>query len=146
MKKFMVYTITLLFVSTMSLVGTGNAGWFGDKDKAKSDTAAPTAAVEETAPATEQVMDAQELIKPEAEKVVAAVEETMPADDQLTLSGTIDENSQLVNEQGEIFTLADNDKGMEVKAMNGMKVEIKGTVMEEEGQKTVEIIEYNILK
>ncbi|MGB3211665.1 MAG: hypothetical protein WBB19_13260 [Desulforhopalus sp.] len=108
MKKFIALAMAVLFVSTLSLVGTVNAGWFGT-DAVASEAAAP-------------------------------------AGEELILSGTIDENSQLVNEQGEIFNLANNEKGMEVMSMNGMKVEIKGTVMEKDGQKVVEVIEYNVLK
>lgn len=106
--------MTALFVSTLALVGTVNAGWFqSDAVAAQQD---------------------------------AAAEQAMPAGKQLILSGMINDNSQFVDEKGDIFNLANNDKGMEVKVMNGMKVEIKGTVMEQEGEKVVEIIEYNILK
>jgi hypothetical protein len=146
MKKSMVYTMTLLLASTLSFVGTSNAGWFGsDKAKEKSDVVSP-AVSEQAQPATEQVIAASDQVKPATEEVIAAAEQAMPAGEQLILSGTIDENSQFVDEQGEIFTLANNDKGLEVKSMSGMKVEIKGTVMEKEGQKTVEVIDYNILK
>ncbi|MCP4340474.1 MAG: hypothetical protein GY799_16690 [Desulfobulbaceae bacterium] len=133
MKKSMVYTMTLLLASTLSFVGTSNAGWFGSGDKAKEKSEVVSPAVSDQA-------------EPATEEVIAAAEQAMPAGEQLILSGTIDENSQFVDEQGEIFTLANNDKGLEVKSMSGMKVEIKGTVMEKEGQKTVEVIDYNILK
>jgi hypothetical protein len=64
--------------------------------------------------------------------------------EQLTLSGTIDANSQFVDDQGQVFALADNEKSLEVKSLQGQKVEIKGTVMEEAGQKTVVVTEYTI--
>jgi hypothetical protein len=66
--------------------------------------------------------------------------------EQFTLSGTIDANSQFVDDQGQLFTLADNEKSLEVKSLQGQKVEIKGTVMEEAGQKTVAVTEYTILE
>jgi hypothetical protein len=75
----------------------------------------------------------------------AATEQAIPAGEQLILSGTIDANSRFVDDRGEVFALADNEKSMEVKSLQGQKVEIKGTVMEKAGQKTVEVIEYNIL-
>jgi hypothetical protein len=75
----------------------------------------------------------------------AATEQATPAGEQLTLSGTIDANSRFVDDKGEVFALANNEKSMEVKSLQGQKVEIKGTVMEEAGQKTVEVTEYNIL-
>jgi len=66
--------------------------------------------------------------------------------EQFTLSGTIDANSQFIDDQGTVFTLADNEKSLEVKSLQGQKVEIKGTVMEEAGQKTVAVTEYTILE
>jgi uncharacterized membrane-anchored protein len=89
---------------------------------------------------------ASEQVQPAKELVVAAADQATPAGEELILSGTIDEKSQLVNDQGETFILVNNDKGMEVMSMSGQKVEIRGTVMEKEGQKTVEVIEYNIIK
>ncbi len=109
MKKFIIYSMAVLFVATLSLVGTGNVSWFSS--------------------------DAN-----------ATAQQAMPAGEEQVMSGMIDENSQFVDDKGEVFNLASNEKGMEVKSMNGMKVEIKGTVMEKEGQKVVEVIEYNILK
>lgn len=108
MNKVMKYTLTALFVSTLTLAGTA---------------VTTLNATQQADPAVEQA---------------AATEQV--------LRGTIDANSQLIDEKGEVFNLANNDKGMEVKSMSGMKVEIKGTVMEKEGQKVVEVIEYNILK
>lgn len=99
MKKFIIFMMAVMFVSTLSLVGMGNAA-----------------------------------------------QQATPAGEQLVLSGMIDENSQFVDDKGEIFNLASNEKSMEVKSMNGMKVEIRGTVMEEEGKKTIEVTDYNILK
>ncbi|KJS00038.1 MAG: hypothetical protein VR65_14060 [Desulfobulbaceae bacterium BRH_c16a] len=84
--------------------------------------------------------------KTKSETVSPSTETGMSAGEQQTLSGKIDENNQFVNEEGETFRLADNEKGMEVKTLSGMKVEIKGTVMEEAGQKTVEVQEYHIIE
>ncbi len=115
MKKFVIYTISVLFVSAMSLVGMGNTSWLG------SDANAAT-------------------------KMGTAAEQAMPAGEHLTMSGKINENSQFVDNKGEVFNLADNEKGMEVKSMSGMKVQIKGTVMEKEGKKVIDVTEYNVLK
>ncbi|OGQ89268.1 MAG: hypothetical protein A2464_03350 [Deltaproteobacteria bacterium RIFOXYC2_FULL_48_10] len=84
--------------------------------------------------------------KAETKKSGATTEQAMPAGKQLTLSGTIDANSRFINNTGEVFALADNEKSKEVKSLQGQKVEIKGTVMEKAGKKTVEVIEYNILE
>ena len=62
------------------------------------------------------------------------------------MSGSIDENSQFVDKKGEIFNLANNDKGMEVKSLTGKQIEIKGTVMERAGMKIVDVKEYKVLE
>jgi hypothetical protein len=122
MKKLILKTLALLFAVTLSLVGTTQAGWFGSDDKAEK---------------AETKTESPVSVAPDA---------NLPAGEELSLSGTIDENSRFIDEQGEIFNLADNDKGMEVKALTGQKVEIKGTVMEAEGEKTVEVTEYSIIE
>ena len=118
MKNFILHTMAFLFAVTLSLAGTSYAGFFGSDEevKTKSDAAA------------------------------TATEQLNPADEHLTLSGAIDENSRFVADSGDIYTLSDNDKGLEVKTLSGQKVEIKGTVMEEAGQKTVEVTEYTIIE
>lgn len=131
MKKLITYMMTVLFAVTLSLAGTSNAALFGADDKAeksKSESAAPAASVKSDAASP------------------AASDKVMPADKQLTLSGTIDENSQFVDKKGEIFNLANNDKGMEVKSLAGKQIEIKGTVMERAGLKIVDVKEYKILE
>lgn len=130
MKKLITYMMTALFAVTLSVAGISNASWFGSDDKAetKSESAAPAASVKSDAASP------------------AASDEVLPADKQLTLSGTIDENSQFVDKKGEIFNLANNDKGMEVKSLTGKQIEIKGTVMERAGLKIVDVKEYKILE
>jgi hypothetical protein len=122
--------MTALFAVTLSVAGISNASWFGSDDKAetKSESTAPAASVKSDAASP------------------AASDEVLPADKQLTLSGTIDENSQFVDKKGEIFNLANNDKGMEVKSLTGKQIEIKGTVMERAGLKIVDVKEYKILE
>lgn len=119
MKKVLWYTIALVFAGTLALFGTSSAGIYGsdDEPEAKSPAAPP-----------------------------AATEEALPAGEAVTLSGTIDENSNFVADTGDSYALSDNDKSTELKALTGKKVEIKGTVMEEEGKKSVEVTEYNILE
>ncbi len=123
MKKILWSTIALVFAGTVVFFSNSFAGWFGsDEEKAKE----PTAQMEQPA------------VPP------AATEEAVSAE-AITLSGTIDEGSNFIAENGESYTLSENDQSMELKALTGTKVEIRGTVMEENGEKTVEVIEYSIL-
>ncbi|GAB6094983.1 hypothetical protein JCM14469_12350 [Desulfatiferula olefinivorans] len=65
----------------------------------------------------------------------------------ITISGTINESNQLIDLQGKAFELSDNtDEGLEVKALVGQKVELKGTVLDEEGQQIMEVLEYRLLE
>lgn len=118
MKNFLFYTMAFLFAVTLSLAGTSNAGFFGSDEE----------------------------VKPKPEAAATATEQLKPAGEPLTLSGTIDESSRFVADGGQIYNLSDTDKGLEVKTLSGQKVEIKGTVMEEAGQKTVEVKEYSIIE
>lgn len=126
MKKLLWYAIALVFTGTLALSGTSNAGIFGSDDEPEAKS--PAAPIEEPA------------IPP------AASEKALPSGESVTLSGTIDKDSNFVADNGDAYTLSDNDRSLELKALTGKKVEIKGTVMEEEGKKTVEVMEYNILE
>ncbi len=66
--------------------------------------------------------------------------------DKVTLAGSVNEFGQFLDNEGETFELSDNEESLEVKALTGRQVEIKGTVMEEEGRKTLEVKEYKILE
>jgi hypothetical protein len=74
----------------------------------------------------------------------AATMEEAPAE-EVTLSGTIDENNTFIADNGDAYNLSDNDQSKELRTLAGSKVEIKGTVMEEDGEKTVEVTNYSIL-
>ena len=79
-----------------------------------------------------------------------AVEKAAPAmaqaDAGITVSGTINDANQLIDDKGQAFELSENtEKGLEVKALVGQKVELKGTVMDEAGQSVLEVKEYKII-
>jgi len=70
---------------------------------------------------------------------------TPARDGQVTISGTIDTNRQLISNKGEAFKLTNNESGMEVQSLVGKKVQVKGTVMDAGGQKSIDIHQYTIL-
>jgi hypothetical protein len=128
MKKLIWYMTTIVFAVTLAFMGTSSAGTFGsdDKKKTEAESSGPPAI--------------------ETPAVTTDAEKALPEGKLITLSGKIDESNRFVSESGEAFDLSDSGRGMEVKALTGKKVEIKGTVMEEEGKKTVEVTEYTILE
>ena len=68
------------------------------------------------------------------------------AGSQISISGVINEDGQLVDDNGLIYDIADNDEGNEVMEMVGQKVAVKGTVMETEGTKIITVTEFNLLE
>jgi hypothetical protein len=61
------------------------------------------------------------------------------AGSEVSISGVINEDGQLVDDNGMAYDIADNDPGNEVMEMVGSKVTVKGTVMEAEGTKIITV-------
>ena len=89
--------------------------------------------------------DAQEKDTSEAAATTQEIV-TPPAVAGITVSGTINDANQLIDDNGQAFKLSEStEQGLEVKALVGQKVQLKGTVMEEAGQNIMEVQEYKIL-
>jgi hypothetical protein len=110
--------IAIFLIGPLLVFGTVNAGWFDSDDKKESSTQAPAAYGDK---------------------------EAMPQTQKVILSGTINRDSQLIDDQGKAFDLADSEKGREVSSLIGQKVQIRGTVMEEAGQNRIEVHSYKVL-
>ena len=61
------------------------------------------------------------------------------AESEVSISGVVNEDGQLVDDAGMTYDIAENDEGNEVMDMVGLKVNVKGTVMEAEGTKIITI-------
>lgn len=72
-------------------------------------------------------------------------EKTATAENAL-ITGTITQDNQIIDKDGQTYGLADTDKANELSAFVGTKVQIKGTVLEKEGKKMITISEYELLK
>ena len=68
------------------------------------------------------------------------------AGDEVSITGTINEDSQLVDSSGNSYDIADTEQGYEVMEMTGKKVSVKGTVMEQDGTKTISITSFEVVK
>ena len=68
------------------------------------------------------------------------------AGDEVSITGTINEDSQLVDSSGNSYDIADTEQGYEVMEMTGKKVSVKGTVMEQDGSKTISITSFEVVK
>jgi len=60
---------------------------------------------------------------------------------EVLLKGSINMNNQFVDEAGQTYDLAINDKTQELLNMPPQVLELKGTVMEKDGKKTLRVTE-----
>jgi hypothetical protein len=65
---------------------------------------------------------------------------------EVMITGMINNANQLVAKDGQTFQIADTKEGLELSSYVGMKVQVKGTVMEKEGKKHITISNYEIIK
>jgi hypothetical protein len=63
------------------------------------------------------------------------------AETEVQLTGALDQSNQFVDASGQAYDLAINEKTAELLDMPRQMIEIKGTVLEQGGQKTLTITE-----
>jgi len=68
------------------------------------------------------------------------------AADAVTIQGQVNEENQLVDQEGNVYQIADTEEGMKVMDMVGEKVEVKGTVQEDMGEKEITVESFSVLK
>lgn len=68
------------------------------------------------------------------------------AADEVSITGTINGDSQLVDDSGTAYDIGDNEKGNEVMELVGKKMSVKGTVMEADGTKIITIISFKVIE
>jgi hypothetical protein len=82
-----------------------------------------------------------------ADKAAAVAEKGAAMQDQeMMITGTINNANQIVDKDGQIFDVADTLEGKELLTHVGMKVQVKGTVLESEGKKQISVSAYKIMK
>ena len=77
---------------------------------------------------------------------VALSAEKKAAEQEIMITGTINDTNQLVDKDGQAFGVADNEQGKELLTLVGETVEVKGTVMESEGKKLIDVSSYKVIK
>ena len=80
-----------------------------------------------------------------AEKALSAGEQASEQGSKFVITGEVIEN-QLVDKKGNVYDIADNEKGKELLTHATQKVQIKGTLMESEGKRLITILDYKIIK
>jgi hypothetical protein len=65
---------------------------------------------------------------------------------EIMITGMVNNANQVVAKDGQTFQIADTKEGMELSSYVGMKVQVKGTVMEKEGKKQITVSNYEVIK
>jgi putative NADPH-quinone reductase len=82
-----------------------------------------------------------------ADKAAAVAEKGAAMQGQeMMITGTINNANQIVDKDGQIFDVADTHEGKELLTYVGLKVQVKGTVLESEGKKQISVTAYEIMK
>ena len=68
------------------------------------------------------------------------------AGSEISISGVINEDGQLVDDEGVAYDIAESEEGDQIMEMVGSKVTVKGTVMEAEGTKIITISSFKIIE
>ena len=67
------------------------------------------------------------------------------AADTVTIQGQVNEENQLVDQDGNVYQIAETEEGIQVMDMVGEKVEVRGTVTEQEGAKEITVESFSIM-
>ena len=70
---------------------------------------------------------------------------TTPAE-EIQVTGTVLKGGRLVDDQGHEYQMAKDEGGLQLEGQVGQKIEVKGTVLENDGQKVIKINDYKVIK
>jgi len=68
------------------------------------------------------------------------------AADPVNIQGQVNEDNQLVDQDGTVYKIAETEQGTQVMDMVGEKVEVRGTVEESMGEKEITVESFSIVK
>lgn len=63
---------------------------------------------------------------------VALLSTGVAAGDMVTITGTVNNDGQLVDDAGQVYEIADNDLGWQVMDQSGEEIEVEGELEEDE--------------
>ena len=65
---------------------------------------------------------------------------------EIMITGMVNNANQVVDKDGQAYQITPNKEGMELSSYVGMKVQIKGTVLEKDGKKQISVSDYEVIK
>jgi len=77
--------------------------------------------------------------------IIAFVSGTAIAGETMTIMGIVNEDYQIISDNGQIYEVADTEKGVEVVDLVGKKVKVTGTIEEEDGKKVITVTSHEII-
>lgn len=78
--------------------------------------------------------------------LIALLSTVAIATEESIIVGTITENNQIVDQDGQAYVIKQNKQGNDIIEFVGKKAQIKGTVLEADGKKTIEIASYELIE
>ena len=64
----------------------------------------------------------------------------------VTITGEVNEDYQIVADSGEVYDVAATEKGEDLTANVGKKVEVQGTLQEQEGSKVITVMSFKVIE
>ena len=77
--------------------------------------------------------------------IIAFITGVAISGERVTITGTVNDNYQIVTDDGNIYEVEGNEKGDEVADLIDKKVKMTGTVEESDGEKIISITSYEVL-
>lgn len=65
---------------------------------------------------------------------------------EVTITGEVNGDYQIVADNGDVYDVAEDEKGDDLVANVGKKVEVQGTLMEEEGSKILKVVSFKVVE
>ena len=78
--------------------------------------------------------------------LIAMVSAIAVAAEDVTITGTVNESYQIVDDSGTVYDVAESEKGNDVVELIGKKVEVMGTVVDDDGTKVITIVSYKVIE
>jgi len=78
--------------------------------------------------------------------MIAMVSAIAVAAEDVTITGTVNEGYQIVDDSGTVYDVAESEKGNDVVELIGKKVEVMGTVVDDDGTKVITIVSYKVIE
>lgn len=66
--------------------------------------------------------------------------------EKTTVLGVLNDNYQVVNDEGEKYLIGDTEKGIEMESLVGSRVEVFGEVFETDGELYINVEEFLVIK